>query len=161
MKNNDPGNPKNISKFTRVTKNKFLEKKLTDETSVINLDLARLEIESKIIKNEVESIAWAISIQYDARNIFDKPNNKDNVNQCISITVENAIIFFKSIWYTNLKEASDSPIIKNGKMSSEFGFKFKVNKNLKRPKKANLTKTPLKKIEKLVGASTWALGSQP
>jgi len=37
----------------------------------------------------------------------------------------------------------------------------KVIKHFKRPKKANLTKTPLKKIEKLVEASTWAFGNQP
>ena len=36
-----------------------------------------------------------------------------------------------------------------------------INKDLNKPKKANFTKTPLKKIEKLVEASTCALGSQP
>lgn len=34
-------------------------------------------------------------------------------------------------------------------------------RHLNKPKKANLTKTPLKKIEKFVDASTWALGNQP
>ena len=37
--------------------------------------------------------------------------------------------------------------------------KFKRIKNLKKPKNANLTSTPLKKIEKFVDASTWALGN--
>jgi hypothetical protein len=41
------------------------------------------------------------------------------------------------------------------------GSTWKVTKHLKNPKKANLTRTPLKKIEKLVDASTWALGNQP
>lgn len=36
-----------------------------------------------------------------------------------------------------------------------------TNNDLNRPKKANFTKTPLKNIEKLVEASTWALGNQP
>jgi hypothetical protein len=34
-------------------------------------------------------------------------------------------------------------------------------KHFNNPKKANLTKTPLKKIEKLVEASTCALGNHP
>ena len=34
-------------------------------------------------------------------------------------------------------------------------------RHFKRPKKANLTSTPLKKIEKFVEASTWAFGNQP
>jgi hypothetical protein len=37
---------------------------------------------------------------------------------------------------------------------------FRDRRHLKKPKKANLTRTPLKKIEKLVEASTCALGSQ-
>jgi hypothetical protein len=36
-----------------------------------------------------------------------------------------------------------------------------VIKHFNNPKNANLTRTPLKNIEKLVDASTWALGSQP
>jgi hypothetical protein len=36
-----------------------------------------------------------------------------------------------------------------------------VIRHFKNPKNANLTKTPLKKIEKFVEASTWALGSHP
>lgn len=36
---------------------------------------------------------------------------------------------------------------------------FNNTKHLKKPKKANLTKTPLKKIEKFVEASTCALGN--
>jgi len=34
-------------------------------------------------------------------------------------------------------------------------------RHFNKPKKANLTKTPLRNIEKLVDASTWALGNQP
>lgn len=36
-----------------------------------------------------------------------------------------------------------------------------TKRHLKRPKKANLTKTPLKNIEKFVDASTCALGNHP
>ena len=43
----------------------------------------------------------------------------------------------------------------------KVGSRWIVNKNFNKPKKANLTKTPLKKIEKLVDASTWASGNQP
>ena len=42
-----------------------------------------------------------------------------------------------------------------------IGSKLIVIKHFKRPKKANLTKTPLKKIEKLVEASTCAFGNHP
>jgi len=41
------------------------------------------------------------------------------------------------------------------------GSRLMVTKHLSKPKKANLTKTPLKKIEKLVEASTCAFGNQP
>jgi carbamate kinase len=41
------------------------------------------------------------------------------------------------------------------------GSRFNVIKHFSKPKKANLTKTPLKKIEKFVEASTWAFGNQP
>jgi len=41
------------------------------------------------------------------------------------------------------------------------GSRLTANKTFNNPKKANLTSTPLKKIEKLVEASTWALGNQP
>tara|TARA_B100000780_G_C20998023_1_gene399255 strand:+ start:488 stop:622 length:135 start_codon:yes stop_codon:yes gene_type:complete len=43
----------------------------------------------------------------------------------------------------------------------KVGSNSKDNKHLNSPKKANLTKTPLKKIEKFVEASTWAFGNQP
>ena len=36
-----------------------------------------------------------------------------------------------------------------------------VNKHFKSPKNANLTRTPLKNIEKFVEASTCALGNHP
>jgi len=41
------------------------------------------------------------------------------------------------------------------------GSKCITIRHLKNPKKANFTKTPLKKIEKLVDASTCAFGNQP
>ena len=41
------------------------------------------------------------------------------------------------------------------------GSVWNVNRHLKSPKNANFTRTPLRKIEKFVEASTWALGNQP
>ena len=46
-------------------------------------------------------------------------------------------------------------------MAYSVGSNCIVNKQRRSPKKANLTKTPLKKIEKFVEASTCALGSHP
>jgi hypothetical protein len=43
----------------------------------------------------------------------------------------------------------------------KVGSNSRDKRHLKRPKKANFTKTPLRKIEKLVEASTCALGSHP
>ena len=57
--------------------------------------------------------------------------------------------------------ASKIPNIKNGTKKKHVGSKLAANEHLIKPKKANLTKTPLKNIEKLVEASTWALGNQP
>jgi hypothetical protein len=41
------------------------------------------------------------------------------------------------------------------------GSSSRTKRHLKRPKKANFTRTPLKKIEKLVEASTCAFGNHP
>lgn len=46
-------------------------------------------------------------------------------------------------------------------MQINVGSRCTLSKHLSNPKKANLTSTPLKNIEKLVEASTCALGSQP
>lgn len=54
-----------------------------------------------------------------------------------------------------------TPISSTGMNIVTVGSIFTNNKQRNKPKKANLTKTPLKKIEKLVDASTWALGNQP
>ena len=43
----------------------------------------------------------------------------------------------------------------------KVGSKCTLNRHLRSPKKANFTSTPLKNIEKLVDASTCALGNQP
>lgn len=43
----------------------------------------------------------------------------------------------------------------------KVGSSSMTNKHFNNPKNANLTRTPLKKIEKLVEASTCALGNQP
>jgi len=53
-----------------------------------------------------------------------------------------------------LNTASVIPINKNGYIYRHVGSDCKVIKHLKSPKNANFTKTPLKKIEKLVDAST-------
>jgi hypothetical protein len=57
--------------------------------------------------------------------------------------------------------ASKIPRLKNGYIYIKVGSDCKTSKHLKSPKNANFTKTPLKKIEKLVEASTCALGNQP
>ena len=46
-------------------------------------------------------------------------------------------------------------------MYMNVGSSWTVNRILSNPKKANFTRTPLKKIEKFVEASTCALGNQP
>jgi hypothetical protein len=53
-----------------------------------------------------------------------------------------------------LKTASLTPISKNGYTYKQVGSSCKVNKHFNKPKKANLTRTPLKNIEKFVEAST-------
>ena len=54
----------------------------------------------------------------------------------------------------SLKTASIIPNIRNGYTYKNVGSSSRTSKHLKSPKKANLTKTPLKNIEKLVEAST-------
>lgn len=56
---------------------------------------------------------------------------------------------------------SEIPTIKKGISMNNVGSVCSKQRHLNKPKKANLTKTPLKKIEKFVDASTWALGNQP
>jgi hypothetical protein len=46
-------------------------------------------------------------------------------------------------------------------MRYKVGSRWIVIRHFKSPKNANLTSTPLRKIEKFVEASTWALGNQP
>jgi hypothetical protein len=57
--------------------------------------------------------------------------------------------------------ASKIPRLKKGYIYIKVGSDCKTSRHLKRPKNANFTKTPLKKIEKFVDASTCAFGSQP
>jgi len=52
-------------------------------------------------------------------------------------------------------------MVKKGYTRKRVGSFCNSSKHLKSPKKANLTKTPLRKIEKFVEASTCALGSHP
>ena len=53
------------------------------------------------------------------------------------------------------------PSIKKGYAYINEGSSSRTIRHLSKPKKANLTRTPLKKIEKLVEASTCAFGSHP
>lgn len=46
------------------------------------------------------------------------------------------------------------PMNRNGYTQMNVGSKLMMTKHFIKPKNANLTKTPLKKIEKLVEAST-------
>ena len=87
-KNIEPGNPKNISIFRRVTKNNFGHKKFKPPTSDINLVLNLRAIASTSKKELVDIRAWLISIAKLANIRFDCPLIIHIVNQCISTTVE-------------------------------------------------------------------------
>ena len=53
-----------------------------------------------------------------------------------------------------MNTASTIPIAKKGYTYIKVGSRCILNKHLSNPKKANFTSTPLRKIEKLVEAST-------
>jgi len=53
------------------------------------------------------------------------------------------------------------PIVKKGYTINKVGSFCNSKRHLNNPKKANLTRTPLRKIEKFVEASTCALGNHP
>jgi hypothetical protein len=93
----DPGNPKNTKVFNRLTKKSFGHKKLIPFISVINRVLKRRFIASTRKKEFVESKAWLISIEKLASIRADCPLIIQIVNQCISMTVEYATSFFRSI----------------------------------------------------------------
>ena len=59
----EPGNPKNIKRFTRLTKKSLGHRKFTPLISVISLVLNRLPIASTSKNELVESNAWLISMQ--------------------------------------------------------------------------------------------------
>lgn len=84
----DPGNPKNTSKFTRLTKNNLGHKKLTPLISVMRRVLKRRAIASTKRNEFVESNAWLINIQNPDNIRDDCPLIIQIVNQCISTTVE-------------------------------------------------------------------------
>ena len=93
----EPGKPKNINKFTKLTKNSLGHKKLIPFTSVISLVLKRLPIASTSKKEFVDKRAWLINIAKLASINGECPLNTQIANQCISTTVEYATNFFKSI----------------------------------------------------------------
>ena len=97
MKKIDPGNPKKIKQLIKHTKNNFGHIKFNPLISVINLVLKRRFIASTSKKEFVDSKAWLINMQKFAKIKHDCPLITQIVNQCISITVEYAINFFKSI----------------------------------------------------------------
>lgn len=84
----DPGNPKNTSKFKRLTKNNLGHKKLTPLISVMRRVLKRRAIASTKRNEFVESNAWLINIQNPDNIRDDCPLIIQIVNQCISTTVE-------------------------------------------------------------------------
>ena len=94
----EPGKPKKINRFTRLTKNNFGQRKLIPLTSVISRVLKRRPIASTSKKELVESKAWLISIAKLANINGECPLSTQIANQCISTTVEYATNFFKSIW---------------------------------------------------------------
>ena len=92
------GNPKNKILVIKIIVVKLGANNHKELSSVIYRVLKRLEILSVSKKNNDDSIAWLKSI-----NIADIHDNvvlcsNTKSNQCISITVVYAIIFFKSIW---------------------------------------------------------------
>jgi hypothetical protein len=69
--------------------------------------------------------------------------------------------FLNQFGKKSLKTASKIPIVRKGYIRYSVGSRCTVIRHLSKPKKANLTSTPLRNIEKLVEASTWAFGNQP
>jgi hypothetical protein len=84
----EPGKPKKIRRFTKLSINILGHRKLTPFISVISLVLNRLPIASTNKNELVESSAWLISIQKLASIRDDWPLIIHIVNQCISTTVE-------------------------------------------------------------------------
>ena len=62
----DPGNPRKINKFTKLTRNSLGHKKFIPLISVIKRVLNRRPIASTSRKEFVESKAWLINIQKPA-----------------------------------------------------------------------------------------------
>jgi acetolactate synthase small subunit len=94
----EPGNPKNISRLTRLTRKSLGHKKFTPLISVIKRVLNRLPIASTSKKEFVDRRAWLISIQKPASIKEACPLTIQIVSQCISTTVEYATSFLRSIW---------------------------------------------------------------
>ena len=94
----EPGNPKKTNVFTKLTKKSFGQRKFRPLISVINRVLNRRLIASTRKKELVDSNAWLINIEKLANIRADWPLIIQIVSQCISITVEYATNFFKSIW---------------------------------------------------------------
>lgn len=79
--------------------------------------------------------------------------NKNKRNKFISIIVVYATNFLKSVWPNSLNKLSRLP---KSKIKKKKLLKFcESNSNFKKPIIAIFTRTPLRKIEKLVGTSTW------
>lgn len=97
IKNTEPGKPKKIKRFNKLTKKSLGHKKFIPLISVIRRVLNRRFIASTKRKELVDKRAWLISIQKLANIKHDCPLITHIVNQCISTTVEYATNFFKSI----------------------------------------------------------------
>lgn len=88
IKKIEPGNPRNINIFKRVTRKSLGHKKFKPFISVISRVLNLLAIASTSKKELVEINAWLINIAKLAKRRFDWPLIIQMVNQCISTTVE-------------------------------------------------------------------------
>jgi hypothetical protein len=88
IKKIDPGNPKKINKFNKISKNNLGVRKLSPLISVTKRVLKRLLMASTNKNEFVDKNAWLISIQKPAKNKPVWPLITVIVNQCISITVE-------------------------------------------------------------------------
>ena len=88
IKKIEPGKPKKIKQFTKLSKNNLGHKKLIPLISVISRVLNLRLIASTNRKEFVERRAWLISIQKLASIKQDWPLMTHMVSQCISTTVE-------------------------------------------------------------------------
>lgn len=78
----------------------------------------------------------------------------------ICTTLEYAITALKSLWIKQIKHVNKDPNKEIYIKKVAIFEKFLKNKIFKIPQPPNFNKTAAKKMDPIVGASTWALGNQ-